>query len=709
MQPLAVKSSARLLAVLSILLLLTACQPQPAAAPTLPAASPSAAPALPSAPSAAPEQPASEPTADSAPPEDSPAPVSPASVPSAPANPGETLPPEDWKNWPVVPQVSDRAREIYQQGLQRGTNPQAFSVVGDCQSIPGVFMGVFGNSLGYSLKPDEQYLQETIDHFSGSFDRDGIAVRGGFTAASLLSPLQADPSACKPGESPLSCEFRVHNPSIVIISLETWRTPATIDRYEVYLRQIIEASIQQGVLPILATKADMAETGKEHVINPAVARLASEYQLPMMNFWRAVQGIEHKGIDPARDTFHLTREAWLVKSFTGLRALDAVWRAVNAQTAPAASETVLNTAPTPQPTAEPLQFTPPDCPAGDNCVLLDLTESRDGSLHDRGVFLFNLNSQALTPLTAEDVRLQDVLPDGQSALLSRGTELYQVRLADTTPTLITDAFTDHGSLSAYYLSDGQSILLLSDREGYPALWKTSAAAADWQRLTGESDSPIALVKSPQAGWVYWQAGACSSRIVCQASGYQRTSMDGQTQPVGDVQQLTISNDAQSLAFMDPQTAGDYGFIDKLVIENAETRLPSRRLIVFPPANGYKVRNRLNQFLWSPSDSHMLILVDEFSKYYEQSSGYHLFIFWVKQGWYTEFPRLTGMMPGAVWSPDGQELFLWVSKAQAEGQYSLSFERFNPFKQERTVLDQNPALTGLPYTYVNRAFWLPPTP
>ena len=192
MQPLAVKSSARLLAVLSILLLLTACQPQPAAAPTLPAASPSAAPALPSAPSAAPEQPASEPTADSAPPEDSPAPVSPASVPSAPANPGETLPPEDWKNWPVVPQVSDRAREIYQQGLQRGTNPQAFSVVGDCQSIPGVFMGVFGNSLGYSLKPDEQYLQETIDHFSGSFDRDGIAVRGGFTAASLLSPLQAD-------------------------------------------------------------------------------------------------------------------------------------------------------------------------------------------------------------------------------------------------------------------------------------------------------------------------------------------------------------------------------------------------------------------------------------------------------------------------------------------------------------------------------------
>ena len=315
---------------------------------------------------------------------------------------------------------------------------------------------------------------------------------------------------------------------------------------------------------------------------------------------------------------------------------------------------------------------------------------------------------ALTPLTAEDIRLQDVSPDGQSALLSRGTELYQVQLSDPAPALITDAFVDHGSLSAYYLSDGQSILLLSDREGYPALWQTSSAA-DWQRLTAESDSPIALVKSPQPGWVYWQAGTCSSRVVCQASGYQRTNIDGQTQPVGEVQQLTISNDAQSLAFMDPQTAGDYGFIDKLVIENAETRLPSRRLIVFPPANGYKVRNRLNQFLWSPSDSHMLILVDEFSKYYEQSSGYHLFIFWVKQGWYTEFPRLTGMMPGAVWSPDGQELFLWVSKAQAEGQYSLSFERFNPFKQERALLDQNPSLTGLPYTYVNRAFWLPPTP
>ncbi|GAP18306.1 hypothetical protein LSAC_02194, partial [Levilinea saccharolytica] len=51
MQPLAVKSSTCLLALLSILLLLTACQPQPAAAPTLPAVEQPDAPTLPSAPS----------------------------------------------------------------------------------------------------------------------------------------------------------------------------------------------------------------------------------------------------------------------------------------------------------------------------------------------------------------------------------------------------------------------------------------------------------------------------------------------------------------------------------------------------------------------------------------------------------------------------------------------------------------------------------
>ena len=48
------------------------------------------------------------------------------------------------------------------------------------------------------------------------------AVRTGFNVASVLTPLFANPENCQPGETPLVCEIRIWNPSIVIISMETW-------------------------------------------------------------------------------------------------------------------------------------------------------------------------------------------------------------------------------------------------------------------------------------------------------------------------------------------------------------------------------------------------------------------------------------------------------------------------------------------------------
>ena len=51
-------------------------------------------------------------------------------------------------------------------------------------------------------------MQATIDQFSGSFNRDGMAVKGGFNAASVLSPMWADPS-CQAGETPLEFATKV--------------------------------------------------------------------------------------------------------------------------------------------------------------------------------------------------------------------------------------------------------------------------------------------------------------------------------------------------------------------------------------------------------------------------------------------------------------------------------------------------------------------
>ena len=258
-------------------------------------------------------------------------------------SPAPALPPSDWKNWPVTPVVSQEAVAIYQKGLAMGNDPTAFSKVGDCQNITNYFLGIFDDPQKYRLGPYSS-LQPVIDQFKGSFSRNSLAVKGGFNVAAVLNPIYADPSVCNKNETPLACEFRLHKPSIVIISMETWwaKRPASI--YEKYLRQIVDFSIQQGTLPILATKADNLE-GDES-INASIAQVAYDDHIPLWNFWRAVQPLPYHGLTPEDpDHFHLTGldskndfddpkmmlTAWPVRNLTALEALNAAWQAVNSR------------------------------------------------------------------------------------------------------------------------------------------------------------------------------------------------------------------------------------------------------------------------------------------------------------------------------------------------------------------------------------------
>jgi hypothetical protein len=234
---------------------------------------------------------------------------------------------EKWQQWPVIPTITNRARDSYLRGLDMGANPHAFAKVGDCQCVNVAFFGIYDQPKLYRLPKGFEALQETIDWFAGSFNRDSAAVRGGFNVASVFVPLQADPQLCRAGETPLACEFRNMRPSIVLISMETGFEGRTAAVYEKYMRQIIEYALTQGSLPILATKADDFEGDQS--INLTTARLAVEYDLPLWNFWRAVQDLPNHGMDAERnDRFHISVEAWNVRSFTGLQVLDAMWRAV---------------------------------------------------------------------------------------------------------------------------------------------------------------------------------------------------------------------------------------------------------------------------------------------------------------------------------------------------------------------------------------------
>jgi hypothetical protein len=243
----------------------------------------------------------------------------------------ETLEPRKpakyWSEWPLVPPgVSDRVKEIYRLGLELGNDPHVFSTVGDCQSAPAVFMGIY-DSDRYVLGDDFMYLEDTIRQFRGSFNRENITVVDGLSVASALSPAWADPEICLSGETPLECEFRIHKPSIVFINLGTnWRGGNEVT-HETYLKQVVEVAIAHGVVPILSSKGDNEEG--DHRLNRSIAQVAYDYDLPFWNFWTSIRHLPDKGIDTSRPGGYLTVDAWARRSFTGLQALDAVWRSVN--------------------------------------------------------------------------------------------------------------------------------------------------------------------------------------------------------------------------------------------------------------------------------------------------------------------------------------------------------------------------------------------
>lgn len=235
--------------------------------------------------------------------------------------------PKYWSEWPIVPDLSARALEIYTAGIQAGNDPKVFSTIGDCQSEPNVFLGIYATDR-YYLGESYTYLEETIGYFHDAFQLKSQGVRDGLSAPSALSPTWADPAYCAKGENPVQCELRLHKPGIVFVNLGTnWKPGASADKYEEYLRQIVDIIIAGGSLPVLSTKADNIEG--DHSLNLATARVAYDYDIPLWNFWLASQSLPNNGLDGDRENIYLTPDGWDRRNFTGLQVLDAIRRSTS--------------------------------------------------------------------------------------------------------------------------------------------------------------------------------------------------------------------------------------------------------------------------------------------------------------------------------------------------------------------------------------------
>ena len=600
------------------------------------------------------------------------------------------LPAKSWKQWPVIPEMTNRAREIYRQGALVN-DLRAFSKVGDCQGIKEVWLGVYDQPGLYTLTPENADLQETIDWFGGSFNRNGFAVMGGYNARAVLQPAVADPAYCQAGESPIECEYRQHRPSIVLVSLEFYYEGRTAQNYEQYMRQILDFFIAHGTLPILATKADNME-GDES-LNLTTAKLAVEYDLPLWNFWRAVQPLPNHGMDITRpDGFHISVDAWRERSATSLQALDAVWRGVRDLACVNGGSQGCDWPAAQQPTATSV-------PAPSTRVVLDLAERSAGETRSQGVFLLDTKTQDLTRLLGDGYQLQAVSPDGTQLLVNQGRDLYLTAMAapGNLRKLAPD-FYPYGQTGAAWLPDGKSVVMILDREGR-GIWQMAVESGTAQRLTPNDSLPFELLSSPNPGEIFWAEGGCPSdrqgvplAAQCKAGSWYRSSTDGAA---------PFSLTEMTRPLRSPDGAGlAYAYLTGLNQTSLAVTASGKPQIWTPLPAGYVL-----DYSWSPSGHWLAALWQARSDYSGKVTDQKLYLLNPAQNSSDAYPISINLDGKVRWSPDGRWLLVSGTETNADG-YRLNLRLIPANGGNITVLDGKMGPSGANFVFISSLYWIP---
>ena len=268
-------------------------------------------------------------------------------LPAATAPPATTIPPTPALSPPqpvavngvpfesivvMPPEVVAHVREIFATGQALGRNPHAYAKIGDSTTENPYFLARFDEG-PYNLGA-YAHLQAVIDQFRGSHGRDSVAVRIGLHSWTANDPAWAEPGLCLPNETPVQCELRLHNPSIVLIRLGTNDVGMGL-MFEANIRAIVDTALAAGIIPVIGTKGDRHEGSNEN--NDILRRIATEYRIPLWDYDRVADTLPGRGLD--QDAAHMMTfyshdysdptafsRGHAMHNLTALMVLDAVWR-----------------------------------------------------------------------------------------------------------------------------------------------------------------------------------------------------------------------------------------------------------------------------------------------------------------------------------------------------------------------------------------------
>jgi hypothetical protein len=200
---------------------------------------------------------------------------------------------------PIIPEISDAMREVYARGQKLGNVRKNITKVGDSLSADPLYLGLmsqFQRELGAY-----DYLEETIAYFGPSTAVDSVAARVGMTSLVIFDPMWADPEQCNAGETPLTCEYRLKQPSISLMMFGANDVKHMTDaEFDVQVRMMVDQTLERGIIPVLSTfsYSPHADLWWQSVnFNQRLIDIADEYDVPLINLFAAAQPLPNYGLD----------------------------------------------------------------------------------------------------------------------------------------------------------------------------------------------------------------------------------------------------------------------------------------------------------------------------------------------------------------------------------------------------------------------------
>jgi hypothetical protein len=213
--------------------------------------------------------------------------------------------------------MKDRLQRIWQVGQIRGRRANVFAKVGDSITASGSYLSDIGDGNAVLGTHRElaaiiaYYRARKLDRTGGvahnSLNRRSQAARAGFTAANLYASNPA----------PMQMEYAAINPAVAVIMIGSNDIDEMeADAYRADLTQVVEQTLEAGIIPILTTIPDRIDTPhsirRQPAYNAAIRDIAAAEHVPLLDYWAALQPLPNRGLqaDGLHPTIYPAGHGW---------------------------------------------------------------------------------------------------------------------------------------------------------------------------------------------------------------------------------------------------------------------------------------------------------------------------------------------------------------------------------------------------------------